>query len=90
MTPLSILIQILFRLEYGWIVFQKWSLVALLLDWGQIPAKVIFLTIIQNYIQKIRSLYRGIRAQWAIEKHQTYKNIGANRYELICNIVFGF
>ena len=61
-------------------VFQKWSLEALFLDWGQIPAEVVFLTIMQNYIQKITSLYWVIKAQWAIEKRQKSKNIGLNTY----------
>ena len=61
-------------------VFQKRSLEALFLDWGQIPARVIFLTIIQNYIQKMTSLYWVIRAPWAIKKRQKSKNIGAKVY----------
>ena len=73
---------------FGWLwlnsvksmFFQKRSLEALFLDWGQIPAKVVFLTIMQNYIQKITSLYWVIKAQWAIEKRQKSKNIGVNTY----------
>ena len=61
-------------------VFWKRSLVALLLDWGPISVKGIFLTIISKYIQKIWSLYIGIKAQWAIEKRHKKKNIGAKLY----------
>ena len=50
------------------------------LNWGQIPAMVIFLTIIQNCIQKITFLYWVIRTPWAIKKGQKSKNIGAKVY----------
>ena len=79
---------------FGWLwlnsvksmFFQKRSLEALFLDWGQIPATVVFLTIMQNYIQKITSLHWDISAQWAIEKRKKSKNIWLNTYghHLIC------
>ena len=57
----------------------KQSLVTFILDYGQIPVKISFVTIKRKHIQKIRYLWLG-KAQWTIKKCHKYKNIGAKIY----------
>ena len=60
--------------------FWKRSLVALILEWGQIPMKAVILVLILKCLSTMRSLSLHINSQWVINHHHKYKNTGGQGF----------